>query len=202
MLVETFSHKIIDLTDIKAGDITLEDVVGGLANINRFNGRHNEYSSPITVLQHSYAMYLYVKHMQPDNKELAIACLIHDAPEAYTGDILAPIKEQLPLIGEIERNIFKALAGTYLLPTDFSNDVHLIDALACFVEWSSFVAPNQKVCEQNLVPFGLDKVCKFATILYCFQMRKALDEARLLPKQTLVLEVLGILDKFYDESTV
>lgn len=33
-------------------------------------------------------------------------------------------------------------------------------------------------------------------------MRKALDEARLLPKQTLVLEVLGILDKFYDESTV
>lgn len=202
MLVETFSHKIIDLSAIKASDISLEDVVGGLANINRFNGRHNEYSSPITVLQHSYAMYLYATHLQPGNKDLAISCLIHDAPEAYTGDILAPIKEQLPLIGEIERNIFKALADTYLLPTDFSNDVSRIDALACFVEWSSFVAPNIEVCKQNLSEFVLDKDCTFSTILHCFLMQKALDEARLLPKQTLVLEVLGILDKFYDESTV
>lgn len=202
MIIETFSNKIIDLSAIKTGDIILEDVVSGLAHINRFNGRHNEHSLPITVLQHSYAMYLYATHLQSGNQELAISCLIHDAPEAYTGDILAPIKKQLPLIDEIEQNIFKALADTYLLPIDFSEDVSRIDSLACFVEWSSFVAPNLEVCEQNLEAFGLDKVCTFATILHCFLMRKALDEARLLPKPTLILTVLGILDKCYDERTL
>lgn len=196
MIVETISNKIIDLTDIKAGDITLEDVVGGLANINRFNGRHNAYSKPVTVLQHSYAMYLYVKQTQPDNQNLAITCLIHDAPEAYTGDIIAPIKKYLPQIAEVERKIFDVLAMVYKLPTTMSEGVKNVDNLACQTEWAEVVAPNADVCAHNLKYYGgTDKLPTEYE-----HMGEALDKALALSTTELIKTVLDILDVYYNDG--
>lgn len=190
MIVETISNKIIDLTDIKAGDITLEDVVGGLANINRFNGRHDAYSKPVTVLQHSYAMYLYVKQTQPENQNLAITCLIHDAPEAYTGDIIAPIKKYLPQIAEVESKIFDVLAMVYKLPTMLGEDVKHIDNIACQIEWVKVVAPNVDVCTRNLKYYSSDT--DILPIEYT-HMREALDKALALSTTELIKTVLMVL---------
>ena len=56
--VETATGNIINLADNVYGNLTVEDIVEGLARIERFNGRAQE---TITVLQHSYAMYMYAK---------------------------------------------------------------------------------------------------------------------------------------------
>jgi len=78
------SGMIVDLTDIDPSCITLEDIAHNLSNSCRFNGGCNRFYS---IAEHSVNVSTTVadKH--------AKAALMHDAHEAYTGDIVRPILE-------------------------------------------------------------------------------------------------------------
>lgn len=88
--METRSGKKFDLLNPSSSMIEIEDIAWGLSRINRFNG-HTELPMPYTVADHSLwvAGYVYTKTCDP---EAALQGLLHDAHEAYTGDIITPIK--------------------------------------------------------------------------------------------------------------
>lgn len=65
---------------------TLEDVAWGLAHIYRFNGQTHR---PISVAQHSINVSYLV------DPRIARDALLHDAAEAFTGDITSPLKAVL-----------------------------------------------------------------------------------------------------------
>lgn len=102
MFLITNTGRRIDPANPKPSDICLEDIASGLSKEERFDG--NTFT-PYTVAQHSclvadllaagYAIsYPTLQQVQ--------AGLLHDATEAYLGDVVQPLKRLLPDYAKIE----------------------------------------------------------------------------------------------------
>lgn len=70
----------------------IEVIARALAHINRFTGHGGTYS----VAQHCVLMSARVE------RHLAFSALMHDAPEAYIGDVSAQLKAYLPEYRKLE----------------------------------------------------------------------------------------------------
>ena len=81
--------------------IALEDIAHGLAYQCRFNGQTKTFYS---VAQHC----LMVADLVSD--ELRAAALLHDAAEAYLGDMVKPLKALIPDYGSIESAVSELIA--------------------------------------------------------------------------------------------
>ncbi len=103
----TFSGKTLDFANPKAKAIDIVDIAHGLAGENRFNSQIRRFFS---VAEHSVLVAIRVEEIgRPD---LAFAALLHDAPEAYTRDIVKPLKVLLGpgyqrITGQLEKAIGK-----------------------------------------------------------------------------------------------
>jgi 5'-deoxynucleotidase YfbR-like HD superfamily hydrolase len=85
--------------------ISLFDIAHGLANNCRFNGQTVEYYS---VAEHSvYAAKLAISLAL--SQEIVSKVLLHDAAEAYLGDVVTPIKNTMPKYKIFEQNLMAAI---------------------------------------------------------------------------------------------
>lgn len=84
-LIKTFTGLSVDPLDVRPDQIVIEDIAHALAQCNRFAGH---VSAPISVAQHS----VYVSLLVGSPTTYALAGLLHDASEAYLGDVTYPLK--------------------------------------------------------------------------------------------------------------
>lgn len=70
----------------------IETIAHALAYINRYTGHVGQYS----VAQHCVLIAMQLP------QDLKLAGLLHDAPEAYIGDVSAPLKRHLPDYKKLE----------------------------------------------------------------------------------------------------
>lgn len=108
----TRSGREIDLANPMPEDISLSDIVVPLANMPRYNCQS---VSMLSVAAHSIALSRVVP------APLRAAALLHDAAEAYTGDIPATVKELLPstarmILTTIEHHILLAIQESLQIP--------------------------------------------------------------------------------------
>jgi len=106
--METHSGKKFNYDKFDPESVCIHDIAVHLSKICRFIGAcKNHYS----VAQHSVILSKVV----PEGYELT--ALLHDAAEAYTGDIARPVKNKCPEIKKYEKDtlpkIFKALDVNY-----------------------------------------------------------------------------------------
>lgn len=73
-------------------EVKTKDIAHALANICRFNGHTRGFYS---VAAHS----VHVSRLVPP--EFALEALLHDAAEAYVGDMVRPLKRGLPAFEEV-----------------------------------------------------------------------------------------------------
>ena len=100
------SGHYFDLLDPAASRFTLGDIATGLGNTCRFAGQCDGFYS---VAEHCW----HASFLVPAN--LAFAALMHDAAEAFVGDVTRPLKSLLPAYREIESRIDGVIADRFAL---------------------------------------------------------------------------------------
>ncbi|AUW47196.1 hypothetical protein [Rhizobium leguminosarum] len=88
-----------DLLDPWASEFTIADIAQGLSNICRYAGQCRDFYS---VAEHSL-------HVSETAEQFKLEALLHDAAEAFIGDITRPLKQLLPEYKTIEANVEAAI---------------------------------------------------------------------------------------------
>lgn len=135
----------IDLLNPHPDSIRIEDIAAGLSKICRFSGQIEHFYS---VAQHS----VLVASLLPAH--LKLQGLLHDATEAYLGDVTSPLKKLLKDYKPIENNFHKVIAGKFGLPIELDHEVHAADMMALAIEVPALVSPTtyRFECIDDLVP--------------------------------------------------
>lgn len=94
MILLTHSGRHVDLLHPQAGSIDLADIAIALSRIPRFNGHTRTVWS---VASHSLLVAeLLNRQLAPGAPPaLQMAALLHDAHEAYTGDVARPVQQAI-----------------------------------------------------------------------------------------------------------
>lgn len=103
--IPTSSGSKIYYTEPEADQIELEDLAHGLAMNPRFGGQTTEFYS---VAKHSILVSKELEK-QGFGAEIQLYGLLHDAAEAFVGDVPAPLKKELKNFREIEHSIMDAI---------------------------------------------------------------------------------------------
>jgi hypothetical protein len=125
--IQTYSGVAFDLVNPTAEMVHIVDIAHSLAHLCRFGGHTREFYS---VAQHS----VIVSRNVP--QEMRLAALLHDAPEAYCGDVTRPLKglRGMSAYRSIERGIWRAVAERFGLPEELPDAVKAADDRALFAE--------------------------------------------------------------------
>lgn len=105
----TYTQKCFDPMQIQEDDIDIRDIAHALSLICRGNGHIPYFYS---VGQHSINAFLEARERNHP-KNVQLACLLHDASEAYLNDCIRPIKMHLPDYQAIEKNILHTIFSKY-----------------------------------------------------------------------------------------
>lgn len=118
--------------DPRPEEIHIEDIAHALSHQNRFNG-HLRW--PYTVAQHSVLCAKQAR-LRGESEEVQLYALLHDAAEAYIGDVIRPVKYYLEKYKEVEDKIMKTVARKYGFSMNKKNTaiIKTIDNLMCSAE--------------------------------------------------------------------
>lgn len=102
--MQTFTGRAFYPLDARVEDIDGLDIAHALSHICRYNGHVNRFYS---VAEHCV---LLSRAVAP---EFALWALLHDATEAYVGDVIRPLKRHLPGYIENEDRLMAVIADAF-----------------------------------------------------------------------------------------
>lgn len=123
--ITTHSGRQVSLINPITTSIDINDIAHGLAYQCRFNGQVNRFYS---VAQHS----MMVASILPDH--LKLAGLLHDAAEAYLGDMIQPLKLLIPEFEEIEMRFHAVIGQRFRVDLTPQPDIKHADLVALATE--------------------------------------------------------------------
>ena len=138
--IQTYSGIEFELTTDKAKlleQINLYDIAHALCHVHRYTGHTG---IPISVAAHSVGVANLVK------PKYRLAALLHDAAEAYVGDVASPLRRylctQTGLYEELHDAIREAVFDYVGLPPEIPAEVRKADAVMLHWEKEIFFADN------------------------------------------------------------
>jgi hypothetical protein len=155
--IETYSGKALDFLNIQNSSICMEDIAQGLSNTGRFAGQLERFYS---VAEHSVLVSRLCEELL-SIKILGLleSALMHDAAEAYIGDVTTPLKRLCPGFQLIELELEKAIQNTFGLGIGFSNRmIKEADMMLFEIERAKFRGLPADECKYAL-PEGLEIRC-------------------------------------------
>lgn len=105
--IQVYSGKPFTFLSPGVPDIDILDIAHALSMQCRFNGHVKKFYS---VAEHS----INVSYEVPEKH--ALAGLLHDAAEAYIGDMVSPLKDHMSEFREIEHRIESAICRRFNVP--------------------------------------------------------------------------------------
>lgn len=128
--IMTRSGLYVDLADPRPEMIDIRDIAGALSKQCRFGGHTEPFYS---VAEHSelLATAMWSKGFPPD---ACYAGLLHDAAEAYLGDVVAPLKALLPEYKRLERRMVDVIRQALGIATTYEDEIKRLDNAMRHVE--------------------------------------------------------------------
>jgi 5'-deoxynucleotidase YfbR-like HD superfamily hydrolase len=109
--IQTYTGRAFYIKDPSPEDIDIEDIGHALSNLCRFTGHARRFYS---VAEHSVLVALHVA-----DRGLPLpaqfAALMHDATEAYLGDVSRPLKHAIAGYKEMEAAVERAVAERFAI---------------------------------------------------------------------------------------
>lgn len=130
--IRTYSGERFYVLDPRPEEIDIQDIAHHLSLVCRFvGGIRTMYS----VAEHSVRVSDWLMDATGD-VELALWGLLHDASEAYLGDVTRPLKQSWLMFGYrfIERRVSAAIAQRFELRGGEPASVKEVDARICITE--------------------------------------------------------------------
>ena len=148
----TRSGRMLDLLNPDPSQINLQDISHALSRVCRYAGN----TEPLyTVAQHSLLVSAFC------SQENKLWGLLHDAAEAYLGDVPKPVKDLCPDYRAIEARIERAVADYFGLPYPIPVEVMRVDKLVAAEELSSRILFRSEVTSLFPPAEKLNKVLIF-----------------------------------------
>lgn len=122
----TWSRRRFYPLDPRPDEVDIMDIAVGLSKQCRFNGHIDRFYS---VAEHSV-----IASTLSTDPRIAKWLLMHDAPEAYIGDMVRPLKAVIPQFQEIEDRIMSVIAEKFGLDGKMPAEVKAIDNIMCSTE--------------------------------------------------------------------
>lgn len=123
--IQTYSGKKFFLFEPRFEMVNRHDIVHALSNLCRFGGHCRRFYS---VLEHSVRCYEVSRRLEYGSR-LQKLCLLHDAHEAYTGDMVRPLKGKLPEYRDVCESVQKAVLRLFDLKCPTHVERNLIESV-------------------------------------------------------------------------
>lgn len=141
MLTEllTCSGKYFNFMEPENSSVDIEDIAHALSNICRFGGHTRSFYS---VAQHCVMVSEIV------SESVQLQALLHDASEAFVGDVIKPLKDQMPNYELIEAKVQSAIYRHFGLSEMMSPEIKKADRILLATE-------RRDLMSENLIPWSL-----------------------------------------------
>ena len=123
--MQTYTGKQFWPLDPRPEEVFIADIAHALANVCRFGGHCLQFYS---VAQHSIIVSEIVPY------EYALWGLLHDAAEAYLGDVIKPIKSEMTQYKDAEYAVLDAILTRFGLSYPEPKEVKTADVVALATE--------------------------------------------------------------------
>jgi hypothetical protein len=135
ILIVTPSGTLINVEEPQVHEICINDIAKGLSQIIRFKG---DITKRYSVARHSFV----VSYLVPP--QYALEALLHDAPEAYLGDLISPVKAVCEDYQKLEQVWWEVVAAKWGMADTISETVHTADKLAFVAEAVSLLRQENR----------------------------------------------------------
>jgi 5'-nucleotidase len=146
--IQTFTGRAFYPLSAQVDDIDPDDIAHALSLICRYGGHVTRYYS---VAEHSV---LLSHAVAPED---ALWALLHDAAEAYVGDMVRPLKYLIPRFRAIERELMVVICDRFGLNPVCPAAVKAADTRIMIDERATLLAPSQQpwTSLEGLAPLGV-----------------------------------------------
>lgn len=152
--IQTFTGEMFDVFNPRMEQINLKDISHALSMLCRYGGHSREFYS---VAEHCVLMAGHFEDV--GDRTLARAALLHDTTEAYMGDVVRPLKSQLPLYRTVEDRLQALIFTKYGVYDQIPREVKIADLRITTDEREMLMLPR---------PWSIDPVEPLGVELQCW----------------------------------
>lgn len=146
--IQTYRGHRFDFSMMHKEPLDIEDIAHALSQVCRFGGHCREFYS---VAQHS----VYVSQLVGPRHSLV--GLLHDATEAYMGDMVSPLKRRIPEYRQHEQWLWMVISGQFGLPVEMPEEVRKADLIM-------LAAEARDLCKADVSTWGLSSAPEWIRI--------------------------------------